>query len=156
MPDQAWTWTLETTLVSRRGAHVPCTADILVRLSGLGWQRHDLFGIEIILEETLSNAIRHGNKFDESKQVFVLCKISPEQFWLQVRDEGEGFIPDQVPDCTTDENLEACGGRGLFLIKAYMNRVTFNDAGNCVTLEKTRTLEKSDTDKLNQHDTAGD
>jgi len=154
MPDQAWTWTLKTTLVSRRGAHVPCMEDILVRLSGLGWQRHDLFGIEITLEETLSNAIRHGNRFDESKQVFVLCKISPEQFWLQVRDEGEGFIPDQVPDCTTDENLEACGGRGLFLIQAYMNRVTYNDTGNCVTLEKTRTLEKAD--KLNPHNTAGD
>ena len=151
MPDQAWTWSLDTTLVSRRGAHVPCMTDILAQLSKLGWPQHDLFGIELTLEETLSNAIRHGNKFDESKQVFVLCKVSPEQFWLQIRDEGEGFIPDQVPDCTTDENLEACGGRGLFLIRAYMNRVAYNDTGNCVTLEKTRT--PAEADNLNQHDT---
>ena len=152
MPDQAWTWTLKTTLVSRRGAHVSCMEDILAQLVGLGWQRQDLFGIEMTLEETLSNAIRHGNKCDESKQVFVLCKISPEQFWLQVRDEGKGFRPDQVPDCTTDENIEAFGGRGLFLIQAYMNRITYNDAGNCVTLEKTRTPPKADPS--NQDDTA--
>jgi serine/threonine-protein kinase RsbW len=75
---------------------------------------------------------------DESKQVLVECKVSPERFWIRVEDEGSGFRPQSVPDCTADENLECPGGRGLALIKAYMNRVEYNDRGNCVTMEKYR------------------
>lgn len=112
--------------------------EILARLAELGWQGHDLFGVEMSMEETLTNAIRHGNKCDESKQVSVHCKISPERFWLKVCDEGDGFEPERIPDCTAEENLDKCGGRGVKLIKAYMNRVDYNDCGNCVTLEKTR------------------
>jgi serine/threonine-protein kinase RsbW len=114
---------------------------ILEQLTDLGWERRDLFAIEMTLEETLTNAIRHGNKLDESKQVFVACKVSPQRFWLKVQDEGEGFVPEDVPDCTADENLKACGGRGLLLIQAYMTNVTYNECGNCITLEKLRTDE---------------
>jgi serine/threonine-protein kinase RsbW len=112
--------------------------EILDELKGLGWAGRDLFSIELALEESLSNAIRHGNRLDESKQVAVDCKISPERFWLRVCDEGSGFRPGAVPDCTADENLECPGGRGLALIKAYMTRVEYNRRGNCVTMEKTR------------------
>jgi serine/threonine-protein kinase RsbW len=111
---------------------------ILDQLKALGWEGRDLFGIEVALEESLSNAIRHGNCLDESKQVQVDCKASPERFWLRVQDEGCGFAPGDVPDCTADENLECPGGRGLALIKAYMTRVEHNRQGNCVTMEKIR------------------
>jgi anti-sigma regulatory factor (Ser/Thr protein kinase) len=57
-----------------------------------------------------------------------------------VKDEGNGFRPHAVPDCTADENLECIGGRGLALMKAYMTNVEYNVLGNCVTLEKIRTL----------------
>ena len=107
-------------------------------LKGLGWDGRDLFGVELALEESLSNAIRHGNQLDASKQVLVECKVSPERFWLRVSDEGAGFQPQMVPDCTADENLECPGGRGLALMKAYMTRVEYNPCGNCVTMEKTR------------------
>ena len=117
--------------------------EILARLADLGWEGRDFFGIEMTLEETLSNAIKHGNQFDESKQVFVNCKISPDRFWLKVRDEGEGFQLQDVPDCRSEENLEKCGGRGVLLIKAFMDRVSFNECGNCVTLEKTRSADGS-------------
>jgi serine/threonine-protein kinase RsbW len=136
--DGLWSWSVDTTLASRRGGHLDCMREILSRLTDLGWEGRDVFAIEMTLEETLSNAIKHGNKFDESKQVFVQCRISPERFWLRVRDEGEGFVPEEVPDCRSKENLEKCGGRGVMLIKAFMDQVTFNEAGNCVTLEKTR------------------
>jgi serine/threonine-protein kinase RsbW len=92
------------------------------------------------LEESLSNAIRHGNCLDESKQVDVDCRISRERFWLQVKDEGNGFRPHLVPDCTADENLDCPGGRGLALMKAYMTKVEYNERGNCVTLEKIRSI----------------
>ena len=113
--------------------------EILEHLTQCGWEGRDFFGIELTLEESLSNAIRHGNCLDESKQVRVECKVSPERFWLRVEDEGCGFRPDTVPDCTADENLGCPGGRGLALIKAYMTRVEHNQRGNCVTMEKIRT-----------------
>jgi serine/threonine-protein kinase RsbW len=114
---------------------------ILEQLKLSGWHGRDLFGIELTLEESLSNAIRHGNCMDESKQVQVECKVSPERFWLRVEDEGRGFRPEGVPDCTADENLECPGGRGLALIKAFMTRVEHNQRGNCVTLEKIRSTD---------------
>jgi len=138
MSEHPWSWTVQTSFPSRPGAHLPCLREVLDQLTQLGWGRHDLFGVELVLEESLSNAIRHGNRFDEAKQVFVTCKASPERFWLKVRDEGAGFQPTKVPDCTADENLQCPGGRGLALIKAYMTHVEYNACGNSVTMEKVR------------------
>lgn len=138
-PDRDWTWTVETSFASRRNAHLDCMQEILAQLSDQGWEGRDLFGIEMTLEETLTNAIRHGNKCDESKNVFVHCKVGPQDFWMRIRDEGEGFCLSDVPDCTAEDNLNKCGGRGVMLIQAYMDRVDYNDCGNCVTLEKSRT-----------------
>jgi serine/threonine-protein kinase RsbW len=138
MSEQLWSWTVQTNFSSRQGAHLPCLQDILEQLQQLGWEGHDLFAVEMALEESLTNAIRHGNRLDEEKQVFVVCKASPERFWLKVRDEGTGFRPQNVPDCTSEENLHCPGGRGLALINAYMTHVEHNDCGNCVTMEKVR------------------
>jgi serine/threonine-protein kinase RsbW len=139
MSDHSWSWTSKTSLPSRRGAHYAHMQEILDALKRLGWSNRDLFGIELALEESLTNAIRHGNKLDESKPVEVECKASAQRFWLRVCDQGQGFHPERVPDCTAAENLECPGGRGLALIKAYMTRVEYNDRGNCVTMEKART-----------------
>jgi serine/threonine-protein kinase RsbW len=139
MSEHGWNWTTRTTLPSGHGAYLPCMHEILEQLKRHGWDGRDLFGIELTLEESLSNAIRHGNAMDESKHVEVECKISTERFWLRVEDEGHGFRPDAVPDCTADENLGCPGGRGLALIRAFMTYVEHNDRGNCVTMEKIRT-----------------
>jgi serine/threonine-protein kinase RsbW len=138
MSDHRWIWTAKRSLPSRLGAHYPHMQEIVQVLTELGWEGRDLFGVELALEESLSNAIRHGNRLDESKAVLIECKVSPQKFWLKVRDQGPGFQPDHVPDCTAADNLECPGGRGLALIRAYMTRVQYNKRGNCVTLEKTR------------------
>jgi serine/threonine-protein kinase RsbW len=133
-----WAWTTTATLPSRKGAHLPLLDEILARLTGLGWDGRDYFGIQMALEESLTNAIRHGNKLDESKSVQVECKASEDAFWIRVEDEGEGFQPNEVADCTDDEHLDCTGGRGMLLIKTYMTRVEHNQRGNRITLEKTR------------------
>jgi serine/threonine-protein kinase RsbW len=138
MSEHRWSWTSKKKLPSRSGAHIPHLQEILEQLTAAGWSGRDLFGIELALEESLSNAIRHGNRFDESKSVLVECKVSAEQFWLRVTDEGPGFRPQAVPDCTADENLDCPGGRGLALIQAYMTRVEYHGCGNCLELEKIR------------------
>jgi serine/threonine-protein kinase RsbW len=142
MSESSWSWTSRKELPSRRGAHIPVLEEILRELERLGWDPNgrDYFGVQMALEESLSNAIRHGNKLDESKRVLVECKASSDRFWLRVTDEGPGFKLQSVPDCTADENLECCGGRGLALIQAYMNYVQYNECGNSVTMEKTRVI----------------
>ena len=139
MSEHSWSWTVHTSLPSQNGAHEPCVREVLAQLRLLGWADRDLFAIQMALVESLVNAMRHGNRLDAKKIVVVECKASPDRFWMRVQDEGSGFQPDVVPDCTADENLERCSGRGLALIKAYMTRVEYNDRGNCVTMEKFRT-----------------
>jgi serine/threonine-protein kinase RsbW len=113
--------------------------EVLAQLKLLGWTERDLFAVEMALVESLVNAMRHGNRLDAKKKVVVEIKASPDRFWMRVEDEGPGFRPDVVPDCTAAENLERCSGRGLALIKAYMSRVEYNECGNSVTMEKFRT-----------------
>lgn len=133
-----WDWTSETEIPSKLGAHLPFLEEVLEKLEGLGWDGRDHFGVQMTLEETLTNAIRHGNCEDESKLVRVACKVSGERFWLSVADEGEGFRRDEVADCTAEENLESFGGRGMALIDAYMEKVAFNEKGNRITVETFR------------------
>ena len=61
-----------------------------------------------------------------------------------MEDEGEGFDPGAVRDCRDDENLEAYGGRGMLLIRAYMAEVDFSDRGNRITVATHRGYEPSD------------
>ena len=139
MSEHSWSWTVHTRLPSQNGAHESCVREVLSQLKLLGWADRDLFAVEMALVESLVNAMRHGNRLDEKKLVAVEIKASPDRFWMRVEDEGPGFRPDVVPDCTAEENLERCCGRGLALMKAYMTNVEYNELGNCVTMEKFRT-----------------
>ena len=116
--------------------------DVMARLLGelesVDWIQEELFGVHLAVEEALVNAIRHGNKEDVSKQVRVLCRVSTERLLIEIEDEGTGFVPEEVPDCTEDENLEVPSGRGIMLMRNFMTRVEYNDQGNRVLLEKVR------------------
>jgi serine/threonine-protein kinase RsbW len=61
-----------------------------------------------------------------------------EEAIVEIADEGSGFNPEQVPDPTDPENLECPSGRGIMLMRSYMNRVEYNAAGNKVVMEKHR------------------
>ncbi len=128
--------TLTRVLPSTLTAYPDLVQEILTTLENFGWGKEHLFGIHMALEESLSNAVRHGNKYDPNKQVFVDCELSPQRFYIKIRDEGAGYDPCRVPDCCADENLEVPGGRGLALMRAYMSRVELSDHGKCVVMEK--------------------
>jgi serine/threonine-protein kinase RsbW len=128
--------TLEASLISSLTEYQGFIESILAQLKELGWQEKDLFAIRMALEESISNAIRHGNKEDPQKRVQVECRLSPMRFWIQITDEGAGFNPAAVPDCRSPDRLEVPGGRGLTLMQAYMTRVEYNDRGNRLTMEK--------------------
>ena len=132
------TWRLCTSLESRLGVHIPIIEEVTWRLESVGWSDKDVFAIQLALEESLTNAVKHGNKEDCAKCVHLECEVDRNRFWAHIRDEGEGFCLDAVPDPTDEGNLTAVGGRGVLLIKAYMTDVSYNATGNCVTLLKLR------------------
>lgn len=103
-----------------------------------GFNDNACFAIRLALEEGLANAIRHGNQGDPDKKIEIEYTISEDRIVLTICDEGPGFIPDELPDPTADENLEKPCGRGVMLIKAYMTDVSYNKRGNCVTMVKER------------------
>lgn len=111
---------------------------ILGRLASQQWSEHDVYSVRLALDEAIVNAIKHGNRHDENKQVRIACRLSGRGLWVEIADEGCGFNPDNVPDCTCDENLEVPSGRGLMLMRCFMSRVEFNEQGNCVQMEKHR------------------
>jgi serine/threonine-protein kinase RsbW len=96
----------------------------------------DIFGIRLALEEALVNAIKHGNQMDRSKKVAIGCAVHGERLEIHITDEGSGFDPGDVPDPTTVENIERPCGRGLMLMRHYMNEVSFNGRGNSVRMYK--------------------
>jgi serine/threonine-protein kinase RsbW len=88
--------------------------------------------VGVAIRESVINAIRHGNRNDASKRVFV--EFSTERradavhFTIRVRDEGEGFDPSAVADPLAPENLLKPSGRGIFLIRSFMDDVQLVNA----------------------------
>ncbi|MCS6850092.1 MAG: ATP-binding protein [Gemmataceae bacterium] len=112
--------------------------EIDLRLKELKFSERDRRGIRLALEEALVNAIKHGNRLDQSKKVYVCYCVRPERFDIHIADEGAGFRPEAVPDPTAPENLERPSGRGLVLMRYYMTEVEYNAQGNVVRMSKVR------------------
>jgi serine/threonine-protein kinase RsbW len=104
----------------------------------LGYANKDLFAVTLSLHEAVDNAFRHGNWGDPGRVVRVHYVVTLSEVLIEVEDEGPGFDPSQVPDLFAGENTGRNTGRGLFLMRAYMNGVTFNPQGNRVTLWRRR------------------
>ena len=81
------------------------------------------FGIEMALREAVTNAMVHGNQEDESKSVEVIFNCHDNELEIEVRDQGEGSDPAKVPDPTNAENLLKTSGRGIFLMRTFMDEV---------------------------------
>jgi serine/threonine-protein kinase RsbW len=122
--------------------HKLCS-EILGEVKNSNFGKDDIFGIHLSLEEALVNAVRHGNNDDPQKKIKVTYSVTPNEFDISITDEGRGFVPEQVPDPRCGENLYKASGRGMLLMRAYMDSVEYNEAGNCVHLVKHRVETKS-------------
>jgi serine/threonine-protein kinase RsbW len=111
---------------------------ILDELEVLGYVEKDRFAVRLALEEALVNAIKHGNRCDDSKNVRVRYQAGMDKFFVEIEDEGPGFQREELPDPLDPENMERPCGRGVLLMEHYMNSVHFNPAGNCVRMCKVR------------------
>lgn len=106
------------------------------RLDAAGVDPSAFFGIRLALEEALSNAFTHGSANQPDAHIVVALRVTPDSLYLSIADQGPGFTPDAVPDPTEDGNLEIASGRGLLLMRAYMDSVEFNPRGNAVRFTK--------------------
>ena len=102
-----------------------------------GFADDDMTNVEIALREALANAIIHGNENDPSKQVVVTCYCEKGQgILIAVLDEGKGFDPKAVPDPRGARRIHLHHGRGIFLMRALMDRVEHRNGGREVLLYK--------------------
>jgi serine/threonine-protein kinase RsbW len=83
--------------------------------------------IRLALNEAVTNAIIHGNKNDPSKKVYVRAIRNENGLIISVKDEGEGFDVDNIPDPTDKNNLLKPSGRGIFLIRQQADEVSFKE-----------------------------
>lgn len=92
-------------------------------------------GLMLSVTEATTNAIIHANKCDINKTVSIDVTLEDSTLKIVVKDQGSGFDPDKVPDPTMPENLLKDSGRGLYLMKVYMDELRYN-----VTPEGTETI----------------
>ena len=109
---------------------------LLREVGRFGYSEGSIFAIKLALEEALNNAIRHGNRCDCSKKVTVKVELDEQQMCISVADEGKGFDPAAVPDPTADENLEKPSGRGIMLMRAFMDDVHYSNSGKEICMRK--------------------
>ena len=93
-----------------------------------GYTDEFVFAVDLAVRESVINAVKHGNKFDESKEVEITLEDTEDGFEITVRDHGEGFTIDEIPDPTNAENLLKACGRGILLIRSFMDKVEWSNA----------------------------
>ena len=109
---------------------VQVVTDHIGRQAGL--DEEALHWVGVAVRESVINAIKHGNGNDEQKRVHVeftpLATETPPGIAIRVRDEGPGFDPATLPDCCAPENVLKGSGRGIFLIRSFMDELTLQRA----------------------------
>ena len=86
-----------------------------------GFGEDDLMKIGMAVREGMVNAVVHGNRYSIRKKVHFAVTNSPERFEIVIADDGEGFDFDNLPDPLSPDNLMATSGRGIFLIRSFMD-----------------------------------
>lgn len=86
-----------------------------------GFGEEDVHKIGMAVREGVVNAYNYGNQQDRRKKIYLTIEFEPESMAVHVLDEGNGFNEADVPDCLAEENLLRTSGRGIFLMRAFMD-----------------------------------
>jgi serine/threonine-protein kinase RsbW len=100
-----------------------------------------IYAIDLAIRESVANAVKHGNKFDESKDVNVRFENHDNGLEITVRDFGTGFKVEDIPDPTNPENLLKSNGRGILFMNSFMDEISWSnpdDGGLEVRMMKKR------------------
>ena len=135
------TYTLESSLDSVN--RVEATAEEMARKAGL--EDEEVYRVAMAVREAAVNAVLHGNAYDPSKQVTAVFEQTSDALVVKIADQGKGLDPDTLPDPLAPENLLRGSGRGIFLIRSFMDEVHFRQLqpGTELTLIKHLGTERS-------------
>jgi serine/threonine-protein kinase RsbW len=115
------TYTLESSLDSVN--RVEHTAEEMARKAGL--EDDEVFRVAMAVRESAVNAVLHGNAYDPEKQITASFEQTADSLVIRIADQGRGLDPDTLPDPLAPENLLRGSGRGIFLIRSFMDEVHF-------------------------------
>lgn len=116
--------TLEAILDSVGLAEEMCT-----RIAGAaGFDDDDCFKIGMSVREGVINAYNYGSQKQREKKIFVTFELTQDKFIIYVRDQGRGFNLEDVPDPLADENILKSSGRGIFLMRSFMDEFEVHHA----------------------------
>src|SRR5690349_20764998 len=104
-----------------------------------GFDEDDLMKIGMAVRESMVNAVVHGNRYNSNKKVRFSVAHQAERFTVRIADQGEGFDFENLPDPLAPENLMRTSGRGIFLIRSFMDEFQMRHlepTGTEVTLVK--------------------
>jgi len=127
---------LERSLPSKVAAISPFVDRLMLWFRKCGCVSEGESEVEIALREALANAIIHGNHENSGKHVHVRCRCEPTEISIAVKDEGRGFDIEKIADPTAPENQGSIHGRGIYLMKALMDEVRFEEDGVVVHMRK--------------------
>ena len=134
---------LTMTIPADPGAISVVADRVALELEQRNWSEDDVTAVQMALIEALANAIRHGCRGDITKR--VQCSMGcgeSNEIVIIVRDPGDGFNPDGVPDPLDPVNTFKPSGRGMFLMRAFMDHVVFADGGREVQMRKRKGQER--------------
>jgi serine/threonine-protein kinase RsbW len=109
----------------------------MARKAGFG--EDDLVKIGMAVRESMVNAVVHGNRYNSNKKVRLSVAAGAGRFTVRIADEGEGFEFERLPDPLSPENIMRTSGRGIFLIRSFVDEFQIRrlePAGTEVTLVK--------------------
>ncbi len=106
--------------------------------NGAGFQEEEIDRIAMAVREAAVNAVLHGNAYDPQKKFMVDFTTTPRELVITIRDQGVGLDPEKLPDPLAPENILKTSGRGIFLMRAFMDEVRIRKAepGTEITLIK--------------------
>lgn len=101
-----------------------------------GMAMEKFINFQIASSEAIVNAIVHGNKQNPDKKVYVDIDTSNEKITLIIKDEGEGFEVEKLPDPTDESNLFKESGRGIYIIRSLVDefKIESNSSGTTMVL----------------------
>ena len=135
--------------------NVEAAEEIVHRVStSLGFDEEEQHKISMAVHESMINAIWHGNKNDPNKQVWLQFRIYDDRLEIRIRDQGTGFDLEGVPHPLEPENLLKVSGRGIFLIRSFMDdfQVNRTSAGTEVILVKRRNPDSNQGGMHREHE----
>jgi serine/threonine-protein kinase RsbW len=129
-------------------AEVEAAAEKLTHTAGL--DEDEGFRVAMAVREATVNAVLHGNGYDPNKQISVSLENTGKSLVITIADEGEGLDPDKIPDPLAPENLLRGTGRGIFLIRSFLDEVHFRQLHPGTELTLVKHLSPAESNKATQ------